>query len=126
MQPRHVVERYLAEVLNWAGPTRPEDLISNKALRQRAIAFCSAFPDLEVMTHALLVEGDLVAAHLTGSGTHMGLFHGVPPTGRAWEADCIAVFRVADGRMAEAWVNWDLLTLMDQLGAVERVRTVSA
>ena len=46
--------------------------------------------------------------------------------GNAWDAPCTAVYRVESGRIAEAWVNWDLLALMEQVGAVERVQTVSA
>jgi steroid delta-isomerase-like uncharacterized protein len=126
MQPKDVVERYLAEVLNGEGQARPEDLISGQTLRQRTTGFRRAFPDLRVTTHTLLVDGDLVAAHFTGSGTHQSLFHGVPATGRGWQADCIAVFRVIDGRIAEAWMHWDLLALMEQLRAIQRVRTVSA
>jgi steroid delta-isomerase-like uncharacterized protein len=126
MQPKDVVERYLAEVLNGEGQARPEDLISGQTLRQRTTGFRRAFPDLQVTTHTLLVDGDLVAAHFTGCGTHQGLFQGVPATGRRWQADCIAVFRVVDGRIAEAWMHWDLLALMEQLRAIQRVRTVSA
>ena len=126
MEPRQVVARYLAEVLTGAGPAHPEELISSQALRQRTTSFRKAFPDLQVTTRTLLVEGDLVAARLTGRGTHQGLFQGVPATGRAWQADCISVFRVEKDRIAEAWVHWDQLALMEQLGAIQRVPTVSA
>jgi steroid delta-isomerase-like uncharacterized protein len=126
MQPKDVVERYLAEVLNGEGQARPEELLSSQALQQRIIWLRSAFPDLQVTTHTLVVEGDLVAADLTGRGTHQGLFQGVPATGRGWQADCIAVYRVQDGRIAEAWVQWDQLALMEQLGAIVRAPTVSA
>ena len=126
MQPRDVVERYLAEVLNGEGQARPEDLISSQTLRRRTTGFRRAFPDLQVTTHTLLVDGDLVAAHFSGRGTHKGLFQGVPATGRGWQADCVAVFRIQDGRIAEAWMSWDLLALMEQLGAIQRVRAVSA
>jgi SnoaL-like polyketide cyclase len=100
MQPKDVVERYLAEVLNGEGQARPEDLISGQTLRQRTTGFRRAFPDLKVTTHTLLVDGDLVAAHFTGRGTHQGLFQGVPATGRGWQADCIAVLRAAAGPLA--------------------------
>ena len=33
--------------------------------------------------------------------------------GNAWDAPCTAVYRVESGRIAEAWVNWDLLALME-------------
>lgn len=125
MTPRHVVERYLAESLTGGNPDSHE-LVANEDLRQRVGSFRLAFPDLEVETLVLLAEGDLVAAHLVGRGTHRGLFQGVPPTGRAWEARCTAVYRVESGRIGEAWVTWDQLSLLEQLAAVERVNTVSA
>lgn len=126
LEPKAVVERYLAEVLNGARPEAAGELVSDESLRQRVAGFRTAFPDVEVTTDVLLAEGDLVAGHFRGHGTHQGLFNGVPATGREWEARCTAIYRVEDGRIAEAWVNWDLLSLIEQLGGIERARTVSA
>lgn len=126
MTPMQVVERYITDVLAGAGPGSADELISSEELRQRTRSFRTAFPDLEVATLILLAENDVVAGHFTGRGTHLGLFNGAPATGREWEARCTAIYRVADGRIAEAWVTWDLLALMEQLGAIERVETVSA
>ncbi len=125
-QAKQVVERYLAEVLAAGGGTDPAELISSEELLQRVARFRTAFPDLEVEIGPALAAGDLVAVHLVGRATHQGLFQGVPPTGRSWEAGCTAIYHVAGGRIADAWVNWDLLTLMEQLGAIERAQTVSA
>lgn len=126
MEPKAVVERYIAEVLNRRRPESATELISDEPFRQRVEAFVRAFPDLEVTTEVLLAEGELVAAHLTGRGTHEALFSGVPATGKTWQARCTAIYRVRDGRICEAWVNWDLLSLIEQLGGIERARTVSA
>lgn len=125
-EPKAVVERYLAEVLNGARPETAGELISDESLRQRVAGFRTAFPDVEVTTDVLLAEGDLVAGHFRGRGTHEGLFYGVPATGREWNARCTAIYRVEGGRIAEAWVSWDLLSLIEQLGGIERARTVSA
>lgn len=126
MTPRDVVTRYLSDVLGGARPEAAGELLANGDLERRASHLRSAFPDLEVETHVLLADGDLVACHLFGRGTHLGLYQGVPPTGRSWAARCTAVYRIDDGRIAEAWVTWDTLALLEQLGAVERVATVSA
>ena len=127
MEARAVVERFLADVLNGdADGGRADELISSADFKNRVASFCAAFPDLEVETLVLVANSDLVAGHFVGRGTHRGLFQGAPPPGRRWEAHCTAVYRVEDERIADAWVNWDLLSLMEQLGAVERVRTVSA
>ncbi len=126
MDPKRVVERYLAEVLNGASPASAAEVIADETVRQRVASFRAAFPDLRVTTHHLLAEGELVAVHLTGSGTHEGLFQGCPPTGRRWSATCTAIYRVDGGRISDFRVNWDLLTVMEQLGAVQRAATVSA
>jgi steroid delta-isomerase-like uncharacterized protein len=126
MTPRRIVEQFLAQVLNGKDPGSAEDLISSVELRQRTGGLLRAFPDLEMRAVVLLAERNLVAGHFVARGTHLGLFQGVPPTGRTWEARCTAVYRVEDGRIADAWVTWDQLSLMEQLAAVERVGAVSA
>ena len=117
MTPREVVERYLA---GDAG------LLADETLRQRDEAFRSAFPDAKVTTEVVAAEGDLVSAHMSGRGTHLGTFQGCPPTGREWTASCTAIYRVESNRIAEAWINWDWLAVLEQLGGVERAETVSA
>lgn len=121
------MERYLTDVLGGAGDAASlERVVASAELRQRALHWRSAFPDLAVETAVLLAEGDLVACHLVGRGTHLGLFEGVPATGREWSAHCTAVYRVEGERIAEAWVTWDHLSLLEQLEAIARAATVSA
>ena len=119
MEPRDVVERYLEGAFE-------ADLVSSPELWQRTMHLRDAFPDLEVDTLALIAEGDRVAAHFVARGTHEGVYQGVPPTGRKWEANCTAIFHVSDGRIVEAWMTWDSLSLLEQLGAIARVEAVSA
>ena len=123
---RRVVERYLYEVLNGHGPASSQELISNETFRQRVDTFRRSFPDLAVTPHVMVANGDYVAVHLTGRATHRGIFQGVPATGRSWSATCSALYRVEDGRIADFWVNWDVLTILEQLGAVQRSAAVSA
>lgn len=123
---RTAVERYLAEVLNGENDDGPDELISSATLKQRVVGFRTAFPDLRTETNVVVAAEDLVAVHLTGSGTHRGVFQGCPATGRAWTASCTAIYRLEDGRIADAWLNWDLLSILEQLRCVRRVETVSA
>lgn len=126
MDARSTVQRYLTEALDCRGATNIDALVADESLARRSARFRAAFPDLEVSVVALLTQDDLVATHLTGRGTHRGVFLGCPPTGRAWEARCTAIYQVRDDRIVQAWVTWDLLTVLEQLGAVERGPTVSA
>ena len=123
---KQVVEAYIAEVLNRGDMDAAEMLVADETLRQRVAAFRAAFPDLRVTTNELLAEDDLVAGHFTGGGTHRGVFEGCPPTGRPWTASCTAIYRVHEARIVDFHVTWDLLALMEQLGCIRRVATVSA
>lgn len=119
MEPKEIARRYLEEGLC-------AELTSSPELHQRSVRIRRAFPDLTVEALEMLVEGDRVAAHFVARGTHEGVFQGVPPTRCEIEATCTAIYRVEDGLIAEAWTTWDSLGLLEQLGAVERVETVSA
>jgi steroid delta-isomerase-like uncharacterized protein len=126
MAPKQLVETSRTEVLGGNGRRAVSQLVSSDELGQRSVGLRGSFPDLAVEPVVLLAERDLVAAHFLSRGTHLGLFCGVPPTGRACEVRCTAVYRIDNNRIAEAWTTWDYASLMEQLGAVERVATVSA
>jgi predicted ester cyclase len=42
---------------------------------------------------------------------------GVAPTGKRATWTGIAIDRIAGGKIAESWVNWDMLGMLQQLGA---------
>jgi steroid delta-isomerase-like uncharacterized protein len=81
-------------------------------------ALRSAFPDLAVTVEDLLAEGDEVAVRWTWGGTHQGPFLGIPPTGEAVSGSGIGLFRIANGRIVEDFVQEDTFGLMQQLGAI--------
>jgi predicted ester cyclase len=78
-------------------------------------AVVRAFPDYRWDIRHLLVDGSLVAGHFVTAGTHEGTFLGVPPTGRRVSTQEFAVYRVAEGRIAEVWGTADDLDLLHQL-----------
>lgn len=78
----------------------------------------AAFPDLHESIEALVAEGDRVAVRATRHGTHRGPFMGLPATGKAVTVPTMYILRVVAGKIVEAWLNWDMLGLLGQLGAV--------
>lgn len=85
-----------------------------KAARLRRNA---AFPDWKVTVDDIIAEGDKVVARATGQGTHRGEYMGIPPTGKVVKVSWIAIYRVANGKLAEHWQHIDELGLRQQLGA---------
>ena len=63
----------------------------------------------------ILAEGDLVSAHQRWRGTHRGEFLGIAPTGKQVEFTSTALLRIADGQIAQAWDEVDLMGLSVQL-----------
>lgn len=77
-----------------------------------------AFPDLHIEVEDLIAEGDRVVSRHTVTGTHLGEYMGVPPTGKSVSYNEIFVFRFAGGRIVETWGVVDVLSQLRQLGAV--------
>jgi steroid delta-isomerase-like uncharacterized protein len=77
----------------------------------------TAFPDLRFEIHSLISDGDQAAVRWTASGTHLGPFAGVPPTGRRVEWTGSDWFRLHRGRIIDAWVIADGEGLQEQLTA---------
>jgi predicted ester cyclase len=66
----------------------------------------------------VIVEGDLVAARVTYTGTHQGEFVGIPATGKQTTTNGVDFFRMQDGRQAEHWGGPDMFSFLMQLGVM--------
>ncbi len=73
-------------------------------------------PDNKVFPRIVVVEGEYVAFFNTYSGTQTGQWGPLPPSGKRVEIDIAGVVRIAEGKIAEMWVTWDNVTLLNQLG----------
>jgi steroid delta-isomerase-like uncharacterized protein len=82
-------------------------------------AFAAGLPDAQISVEASVAEGDLVASRWTITGTHTGTFQGVPPTGRQVTMVGIDISRVIDGKIAEHWAQFDVLGVLQQIGAIQ-------
>jgi len=78
----------------------------------------AAFPDLHFTVEDLVAEGDTVAGRVTMSGTHLGPFQGVPPTGRSFQQAHMHFVRFRDGKAIEHRAVRDDLGMMRQLGLI--------
>jgi len=103
------------------GPDVPP-VVGAEDIKRQATLLWAAMPDLQSILQDQLAEGDRVASHWAGSGTHTGpptLPTGtVPTTGRRTAFDEIGIDRYADGRIVESWFIPDRTTLWQQLGVL--------
>lgn len=79
----------------------------------------TAFPDLRLHVEDLLSDGDKSVARVRASGTHDGEFMGLPPTGKHVDMQLVDIMRFDDaGLVRDHWGVADMLSLLQQLGAV--------
>jgi predicted ester cyclase len=86
--------------------------------------FRTAVPDLHVEIEEMLIVSDRVIGRLRFTGHFTGTFgNGAAARqgdGRAIEFIATDIYRIANGRIAENWHLEDNLTLLRQLGAVDK------
>lgn len=80
--------------------------------------FTSAFSDARITVHGAIEEGDHVSSRWTINGTHDGPFQGIPATGKPVAIPGVDMSRVVDDRIAEHWSQFDIVGVLQQLGAM--------
>ena len=80
--------------------------------------FREAFPGIEVVVEDAISEGDKVAARCTVRAKHEGDSLGFAATNRAVDFTGMVFARVRDGKIVEAWNNFDFMAMFQQLGAL--------
>ena len=92
---------------------------SKEGVRQLFHMYRAAFPDLRMEPEDVLVAGDKAIARVHATGTHQGEFLGMPATGKRIDVAVIDIMRFGDdGLVHEHWGLFDLLGMMQQLGAI--------
>lgn len=76
----------------------------------------AAIPDSVIEVEHLISEGDLVAVRASYSGTQMGAMGPFPASDERFEGPFLSFLRIANGKIAEMWVEWDNLAMLTQLG----------
>jgi steroid delta-isomerase-like uncharacterized protein len=89
-----------------------------ESTRQVVTMLRTAFPDLHFTIEDMVAEGDTVAGRVTMSGTHLGPFQGIAPTGRSFQQAHMHFVRFRDGKAIEHRAVRDDLGMMRQLGVI--------
>jgi steroid delta-isomerase-like uncharacterized protein len=84
-------------------------------------SFLKAFPDIKVEVVDTVVAGEKMAARCLVHGTHTGEGLGFKPTGKQAEFTGMCIARMQDGKIVEAWNNFDFLTLYKQLDCLKLI-----
>ena len=99
-------------------PGRPDPLRGPAGYMNIIGMMRSGFPDITWTLDETIAEDDRVAARFTMRGTHQGSFFGVPPSGKKIEVRAMNFYRFSNGQIVEEFGQPDLLSLMQQIGAI--------
>ncbi|HEX4005717.1 MAG TPA: ester cyclase [Acidobacteriaceae bacterium] len=70
---------------------------------------------MHIVIDDTIAEGDKVVVRWTSTATHSGNGLGMPPTNKTVRITGISILRVKGSQFVEAWQNWDMLGLMEQV-----------
>lgn len=112
----------IATEVDWRDPSLPAPLTSREESRGFFVSAWQGFPDMafEPIGSPLIDAEQGRVAHewrMIGTHTGEGFPPGVPPTGKSFDVPGVDIWEVdEDGRAISVRANWDVATLMRQLG----------
>jgi steroid delta-isomerase-like uncharacterized protein len=115
-QPEAFDELIAPDVVRHCQATPAVKISSLDQLKEFLKQDTAIFPDSRQTIVHILAEGDLVGLWATYEGTQRGPMHPLPASGARTQFDFGGVFRMAHGKIAEWWVTWDNVTVLQQLG----------
>jgi steroid delta-isomerase-like uncharacterized protein len=78
----------------------------------------AAFPDIHWVVDETVAADDKVVSRFTWTGTHRGLFMGIPATNNRVTVHGVVIDRLNAGKMADSRILMDTFSLMQQLGVI--------
>jgi steroid delta-isomerase-like uncharacterized protein len=87
-------------------------------LKEVIQAFRAGVPDIKFTIEEQVAEGDKVASRYSAKCTHQGDFLGVPGTGKSLNFTGLVIHRIIDGKIQNAWLEFDMFGVMRQMGTI--------
>jgi len=78
--------------------------------------FRGAFPDINISVEDAIAESDKVVTRCSVRGQHMGDSLGFKATNAPVKFDGVAIVRIQNGKIVEAWNHFDFMEMNRQLG----------
>ncbi len=113
------IRRYLDAINGKEKPAAVVDQFISEAdalLKQHIAGYEDAFPRYALIAEDMIAEADKVVVRFTFRATYGGGFMNIPATGQQVAMPGIIIYRIADGKIVEHWMQVDSAALMQQLG----------
>ena len=132
---KHVVQRFVEECWNQGNLNKASELLADQVrlhdpvfpslnpgiqnIKSHIEGCRRAFPDLRFTIDDTIAERNEVVLHWTARGTHKGEFLGMRPTNRKVTVEGTSIYRLEGSKITEGHANWNLASMMEQLGVLE-------
>jgi len=93
-------------------------VIGPTEFKQFHAQFRSAFPDMVIVVEDMVAEGDKVVARCSVRGKHTGDSLGFAATHMPIVFTGMTLVRIENGKIVEAWNNFDFMAMNKQLGVI--------
>jgi steroid delta-isomerase-like uncharacterized protein len=113
-----ITSEVMADNARYHGPHMPDGIGDRENWRQAIAMYRAAFPDSQVTFDELISTGDTVVGRWNATATHTGQLPGMAATGKRISIGGITIYRLAGGKIVEAWEQLDMLGMWQQLGVV--------
>ena len=110
-------ELVAVDYLDHNPPPFPGLRSGREGLKQAFMLFQVATPGYHRIEDQI-AEGDKVVTRLISFGKHEGDLPGAPRTGNDMKMTSITIHRIANGKLAEKWVEKDVLGFLQQIGVI--------
>jgi len=94
----------------------PSDAASLDDLKETVIANRTLFPDYKLVIDDMVLEGDRLIVFASVTGANTASLGEQAATGKSIQMNGIYVLRIAEGKIAEEWTYFNLLSYYQQLG----------
>lgn len=89
-----------------------------KGMKVAIASWLQAFTSMRFTIDSFVFQNDIMAPRITISAVHSGDYMGIPATGRQVKIIAHPHYRLEHHKIAEYWDLPDMLTLLQQLGAM--------
>jgi steroid delta-isomerase-like uncharacterized protein len=80
----------------------------------------ASFSELNVTVEDIVAQDNLACVRWTCTARHTGPGLGMVPSGRTVHMSGITIVRASAGKIVEAWQNWDMLGMLEQIQSAVR------
>jgi len=94
----------------------PSDVVGIDSARAYYANYLIGFSNISFTIKDVFGQGDKLVKHWNFTGTHTGVFFGIPATGKKVSIDGVTLVRMSNGKIAEERDFFDNLDFMTQLG----------